>query len=246
MIYIDGCSYSNYYWPTWADIIQKSHPQVINLATSGSGNERIFFNLVQNLNKIQPGCKVILQWSSYPRLDYWHKPMKWESKGNRYYVDDFVERNMEWWSDDYLQFKVYHYVNLARKLLTDAGAEFYFMTMDNWHAYSTSASQQLGLNWNTIIKDPKMILHDIDTYAEEDDKYHYGAEWTQGICPDNHPTIETHIKLADFVNQYLNISINQEYVKKLEDLHQRLLTIRDVKPLQLAGAMLKSQKTNIY
>ena len=246
MIYIDGCSYSRYYWPCWADIFRYSNRNVMNLAESGSGNERIFFNLVQNIHLLEPGSKVVLQWSSWPRFDYWHDPMKWDAKGNRYYVGQFVEESKEWWSEDYLIFKTYHYVSLARKLLTDAGIEFYFMTMNDWNEHKNKASKKLGNNWDRIIQDPKMILHNIDAYAYEDEKYCYTAPWVKGYAPDGHPTIESHIKIANYVNSFLNINIDRYYVEKLEELHKTLLDLDEVNEIQKTALPYKSKQTNIY
>ena len=246
MIYIDGCSFSRYYWPTWADIIQHSNQHVINIAESGSGNERIFFNLMQNLHRLQPGCKVILQWSSFPRFDYWHQPMVWEAKGNRYYVGDFVEKSKEWWSDGYLMFKTYHYVTLARKLLTEAGVDFYFMTMDNWKEYQTRKLMKLGLNWHTIIDDDKMILHDMKGHTASDQKYFYSAEWVPQGAFDDHPSIESQIHIASLVNEHLKVKIDNDYVEKLKGLHIKLKQIDEVTKLQDTARPFKSQKTNIY
>jgi hypothetical protein len=221
-LYIDGCSYSSYYWPTWADFLVKQYPrkQAVNIAMSGSGNERIFFNLLQNSKHFIPGeTKVFLQWSSYPRIDTWKSRLNWETPGNRYYVGDFVERNKDWWNDEYLQFKIFHYVNLAQKLLSDLGVEFYFMTMDNWYEHST----KIGVDWQEVIESPAMVLHNIDGYINKDEKYIYQSPWQDGKYPDGHPSVESHLKIAKFINNsFLHIDLDQDLISKYKHLHETL------------------------
>ena len=213
-------------WPTWADLIVKHYPRntAVNLANSGAGNEKIFFNLVHHSKNFIPGTtKVILQWSSYPRIDYWKTPLKWNGDGNRYYVNDFVERSKDWWSDDYLQFKVYYYVEMAAKLLTSMNVEFYFMTMDDWNDYKSKASTQLELNWDKIINHPNMIMHDIDTFCKDDNKYVYQAPWQDQSYPDGHPNIISHMKIARFVNdKCLRISLDESLIYKYQELDKNI------------------------
>lgn len=221
-LYIDGCSYSSYIWPTWADLLVKHYPKnnAVNLANSGAGNEKIFFNLAHYSKHFIPGTtKVILQWSSYPRIDYWKIPLKWNGDGNRYYTGDFIERNKDWWSDDYLQFKVYYYVELAAKLLSSMNVEFYFMTMDNWHTHKSKVSNKLGMDWDKIIDHPNMIMHDMDTYIKDDLKYVYQSPWQSEACPDGHPSIPSHIKIANYINDNcLGLSLDESLIHKYLEL----------------------------
>jgi len=224
-LYIDGCSYSSYYWATWADILCESNPDSYNIAESGSGNERIFFNLMHNFHKFTPGStKVVLQWSSYPRFDHWdpRKPLKWFSAGNRYFTGNFVEDNSKWWSDDWCKFKSYHYVKAAADLLDKANIEYYFLTMDDWYSNQDSTAARLGINWQSIIFHPRMIMHNIDEFIEKDQKYEYSAEWTNGVCQDGHPAIESHIRIAEVVNQSLNMNISSEVVQHYRTMDREI------------------------
>ena len=43
-LFVFGCSFTQYRWPTWADIIAKDNPHLeyFNTANSGAGNLYIF------------------------------------------------------------------------------------------------------------------------------------------------------------------------------------------------------------
>lgn len=224
-LYIDGCSYSSYYWPSWADLLAMSNSDSYNIAESGAGNERIFLNMMHNLPKFIPGkTKVILQWSSWPRFDHWKPntfPWRWDAAGNRYYVGDFIEKNSAWWDDDYLKFKTYHYVKAAAAVLESANIEYYFLTMDNWSKYKTAKTPY---DWHSLITHPKMILHDINDYManKKFNCYSYFAPWESKVVPDGHPTVEAHLSIANHVNRYLNLNIDQTLSDDFSNIHKKI------------------------
>lgn len=99
-IYALGCSYTQYFWPTWADIIIAGHGGA-NLGYSGFGNTAISnraFHLTQRVN-LQPTDTVIVAWSTVNREDR-SKDGQWLGGGNVYnnkhYNEDFL---MTFWDD---------------------------------------------------------------------------------------------------------------------------------------------------
>lgn len=73
-----GCSFTNYKWPTWADIISQDIPSYQNWGKPGAGNHYIFNSIIEadqrhNFNKDD---LVIVMWSYKDREDrYFNK--KW-------------------------------------------------------------------------------------------------------------------------------------------------------------------------
>jgi hypothetical protein len=66
-----GCSFTNYIWPTWADIIGKEIPYYENWARGGAGNQFIFNSVIEcdlrhSLNETD---LVIIMWTSCSRED---------------------------------------------------------------------------------------------------------------------------------------------------------------------------------
>ena len=72
-----GCSYTNYVWPTWADIIGQDIPIYLNWGNPGAGNHFIFNSIVEadaryNFNKDD---LVIVMWTYKEREDRYNNSM---------------------------------------------------------------------------------------------------------------------------------------------------------------------------
>lgn len=82
-----GCSYTQYMWPTWADVVSKSMPDVefYNFGKSGSGNPLISYRIAEaNARyKFTDTDLVMVMFSSFTREDRWVND-KWEAVGNVY------------------------------------------------------------------------------------------------------------------------------------------------------------------
>lgn len=98
-VFMFGCSFTNYYWPTWANILSFETPQaeVYNLGQSGGGNlfisERIAAgNQIFNFNE---NDLILVMWSTHFREDRYIKD-KWHTPGSvysqKFYDDNFVEK----------------------------------------------------------------------------------------------------------------------------------------------------------
>lgn len=66
-----GCSFTNYCWPTWADIIAQDIPFYENWGARGSGNEFIFNSVIEadTRHKFNQDDLVMIMWSSTSRED---------------------------------------------------------------------------------------------------------------------------------------------------------------------------------
>lgn len=89
-----GCSYTNYVWPTWADIIAYDLGcEFYNYGIGGLGNVGISCRIVEAdcIYKFHPDDLIIVQWSSWSREDRYIKG-KWAAHGN-VWNNDFYDRN---------------------------------------------------------------------------------------------------------------------------------------------------------
>jgi len=84
-IFTFGCSFTNYHWATWADIIAYSYPEAryYNMGLSGAGNELIYNRVIEadaryNFTK---NDLVIVQWSSILRESRWVHKTKASDRG---------------------------------------------------------------------------------------------------------------------------------------------------------------------
>jgi hypothetical protein len=70
-LFVFGCSFTNWVWPTWADIIAPHFDEYYNYGYSGRGNWYIY-NMLLNAIKTHEITKddtVVIQWSEWTRVD---------------------------------------------------------------------------------------------------------------------------------------------------------------------------------
>ena len=88
-----GCSFTDYLWPTWADIIGKHIPVYYNFGCAGAGN--IFIsNQVSEMHQrynFQKDDLIIVMWSSINREDRYIKK-QWKTFGN-VYTNNFYDNS---------------------------------------------------------------------------------------------------------------------------------------------------------
>jgi hypothetical protein len=89
-----GCSLTNYYWPTWADILGRGRDYQ-NWGLPGLGNMGIFLQVIEAGYKhnIGPDDQVVIMWSYLGREDRYVKD-RWIAPGNliREYDADWIEK----------------------------------------------------------------------------------------------------------------------------------------------------------
>lgn len=78
MMLFNGCSFTKYCWPTWADMLCYGYSDRFNIGNMGSGNERTLLTSYPYLDKVSHVC---IQWSQSYRFDYC-KNGKWNIDGN--------------------------------------------------------------------------------------------------------------------------------------------------------------------
>jgi hypothetical protein len=94
-----GCSFTNYMWPTWADIVSKEIPNArfYNFGLSGSGNPLISYRIAEANSrfKFTDTDLVMVMFTSYTREDRWVED-RWLRDGNVYvsrrYGDDWLKK----------------------------------------------------------------------------------------------------------------------------------------------------------
>ena len=94
-----GCSFTKYYWSTWADILGKEFDYFENWGKAGAGNMFIANSVVESSikNKFTKDDTIMIMWSGMTREDrYLDKTNKWMVGGNIYtyncYDEEFVKK----------------------------------------------------------------------------------------------------------------------------------------------------------
>jgi len=138
-----GCSFTNYAWPTWADILGLEFNKYENWAYPGLGN-RAIAERVANLHALEtltPQDTIIVQWTSHLRHD-WHatdtrhntyKGVGWKTSGS---IFNFINEQLfdEKWVKTFFDEKSYmmHTLNnilLTQQFLEGLGVNYYMTSM---------------------------------------------------------------------------------------------------------------------
>ena len=125
-----GCSFTNYVWPTWADIVSQDYDYYENWGENGAGNKHIHSSLIEcnQRNNITADDTVMIMWSSQAREDRFLNG-KWFTQGSIYnstypaeFVDNFTDLT------GYLLDTV-TYMQSSYDLLTQIGCKQHFFSM---------------------------------------------------------------------------------------------------------------------
>lgn len=91
-----GCSFTNYRWPTWADILGRQYQEFQNWGQAGAGNHYIF-NAVQECDQRMAWTAedtVIVCWTNVMRDDRYVQGRGWITLGNvmdaKIYTKEFL------------------------------------------------------------------------------------------------------------------------------------------------------------
>ena len=101
-VFTFGCSFTNYFYPTWANIAHVSmpHAQHINLGKSGGGNMFIS-NRITQANNTYEFCDtdlVMVMWSTLCREDRFHHN-NWNTPGNIFTQDEYDDKFLRKYAD---------------------------------------------------------------------------------------------------------------------------------------------------
>jgi len=209
-LYTFGCSYTKYFWPSWANIIATNFEQHYNCAQAGAGNyyaaEKLYeMHLKTNINK---NDVVLIMLSSFNRIDIYNPQYKaFNLNGNIYnsehiYGEKFVR---EVWNDEHSIYNTWFMVKSMKALLDSIGCEYKIL-----HAFDlleTDTREILKTDDNTtlLINDYKQNVYmneSLQNYSRNYTPQSYGFKDTEIPYElDGHPTIMCH---HDFVKTHLS------------------------------------------
>ena len=139
-----GCSFTNYHWSTWADILGREFDEFENKGISGAGNTFIFNHIMQAIadKTITKDTTVIIMWSSIIREDRFINN-DWLSPGNIYNQTAYNDAFMEYVDPIGFFVRDMAHISATYHTLHDIGCKFYFLNMMNYD----SPIEHLKLNF---------------------------------------------------------------------------------------------------
>lgn len=136
-----GCSFTQYDWPTWADILAREFDQFENWGKLGAGNHFIFNSLIEChiRNIISAEDTVAIMWTSIGREDRWVRGRGWVTPGSIYNQFEYDNSFVKKWADPtgYL-IRDLAFVSAARQILDSIGCRYYFFSIVPFEYYDDS------------------------------------------------------------------------------------------------------------
>lgn len=225
-LFVFGCSFTSYIWPTWADILSKSTPvlEYYNLGKIGSGNHFISLRVSEASKRYNftDSDIVITMWTSVTREDRYVNG-KWIGDGNIFnqslYPADFVRKFAD---TDYYLIRDNALINLCSGYLSTLGCKHI-----NLFAWPVTHYES-GLYTKDIADECKRLYHYDDTKTFKDfldTQSNKGHSYTHHDKQfnDGHPTPVVHY-------EYLkNTGFNMpDYIRAyVDDAEKRLARIKD-------------------
>lgn len=128
-----GCSFTQYYWPTWADILGKEFDHYENWGVIGGGNHLILYSLSECIlkNNVCQNDLVVIMWSNMAREDR-YVDNHWVTPGNIFSQREYDKKFVRKYADE----KGYLITNLAimhavKKMLEQYNIPHIFTSMVN-------------------------------------------------------------------------------------------------------------------
>lgn len=133
-----GCSFTQYHWPTWADILGQETQEFQNWGQKGAGNDFILNRLMEchQRNTIDKNDLVVVMWSGHTREDHYYNH-RWWLNGNVYTASLGQQSGQPYsakWLDQFRSndgylLKTLNYITAAKLALDAMGCEYYFLSM---------------------------------------------------------------------------------------------------------------------
>lgn len=124
-----GCSFTQYAWPTWANIIGKEFDYFENWGMAGGGNQFIFSSLNECINKnlVNKHDTVIVMWTDICRQDGYTQ-YNWHRNGNIFNNNQFSNL-MELYDFRGRFIRDIMLIDSAKRILESIGCRYQFHSM---------------------------------------------------------------------------------------------------------------------
>ena len=157
-----GCSFTNYRWPTWADVMSQEFDEYQNWGSQGAGNHFILYSLMECMsrNNITKNDTVGIMWSTTNREDRYIKG-KWRLNGSIYndtQFNEIVPNYVKYFSDpDGYFLTSVSVIHAVKNILDSIGCNYYF--------FITTPLNEKDVYWpdlvqTTIDKKIKLLYED--------------------------------------------------------------------------------------
>jgi hypothetical protein len=228
-----GCSFTQYSWPTWADIISKEFSESYNYGRCAAGNFFIFQALMEAIvkHKINKDDLVMIMFSNVTREDRFTKNRGWITPGNLYHQNEYSENFLEKYLCDhgYLM-RDLNLVHGCKLALNSINCDYEFMSMVPFHSKCSDDIKMTDVDYlldfykETIDSVHPSVLEIIfkGDWNNLKPRPEYDVPWDSKKYVDNHPTPKEHLIYLEKI--FPNINFSQESLNFVEDNNKLVLS----------------------
>lgn len=197
-LFVFGCSYTAYSWPSWADLLSCEYDHFENWGMAGLGNRAICERIAEChvKNKFNENDTIIVQWSTHLRNDFFHqggtlteRVPGWKTAGSvfNYLNEPIYDRKwLETFFDEEAFFMhTLHQIMLTQHLLSNTGAK--------WFMTSIGDLRELGsdIDITSTYGEQSLFTRIKDRFAKQKEK-HFAFRVTPSLKIYNDPIWKEH------------------------------------------------------
>jgi hypothetical protein len=212
-----GCSFTNYKWQTWADIIGTQFSEFQNWGKSGAGNFFISSSLYEchSIHKITKDDVVLIMFSSIDRFDFINQKSDFETNGSIYgenhsLYGDFVFNK---WSEESGLYNSWFSIASAKQLLDSIGCDYQLMKAFNFDQVDGPREYEKSRNPNHRVDicldliDEMVKGENIVEFHTQKNQHYYFEDLPNKV--DGHPPISVHL-------EWVKQNMKKYYVKEMD------------------------------
>jgi hypothetical protein len=209
-LFVFGCSYTSYSWPTWANMLEFEYDCVENWALPGLGNRAIAERVAEAnaKSRFTKDDVIIVQWSSHLRNDWWHqesmpeRTIGWKTYGSIFNYHNEKLYDKKWIKTFFYEPAFFMHtlnnISLVQGMLKASGCQWYMTSMGDIREMGGDMRDKAGYGEKTDLvtkaknsekKTAWAILPDLEIYDDPIWKEHK-EHWLQPMelfcqtCPE--------------------------------------------------------------
>ena len=228
-----GCSFTHFFWPTWADILGSTYDEHQNWAGSGYGNRAIVERLSECVthNKITADDTIIIQFTDFHRHDMHQKGIEpngisnWRFGGNIWIKPYELPWIKEVWSEESYVYHTCNFINLGISLLKSLPCKYHLVSMIDFKP----DVERLFPEYLTLFEENSWLKDFAQLVQDENYKGIKHKQWMlepitnkfiQKTEIDKHPSPKLYLK---WLEQNLNFNASNSLIEKIKTMDEELI-----------------------
>jgi hypothetical protein len=234
-----GCSFTQYIWPTWADIIAQEIPKSYNYGLGGSSNVLMYLSLIEahQKHRITSDDLVIITWTNCAREDRYLN-RGWHTPGNIYTTDFYSAEYLQKYADLRGYFLRDITIIQGTKLILDSlNVDYHFhcmvpmQTVNQYTDKTMPDIQDIEARYAEVLALIKPSYHEVIFNFNWNSRIPRPTAWYKNkFHTDPHPTPDEHLEYIlkthpgtvfkpstiDYSNEFTLKILADAYVKSIE------------------------------